>query len=166
METLDLVPYGARLEKATKRHAREIARIMRSKDRDEAAACGFVPESACRMSLNNSLEAWAVYVEDELLCVFGVGPMNSAPGITVAWLMTSVHVDKYPLTFWRCSKVVINYLRDKHVLMVNMVHGKYIEAIRWLERLGFKIGEPQQFGSRGDLFCPATLLTQKVVLDV
>lgn len=140
---------------------------MRPKDRDESRAIGgFTPEGGCRMSLNASTEAWAAYVGDDLLCVFGTGPMHGAPEITVAWMMSSVHVDKHPLTFWRCSKVVVSYLRDKHVLMVNMVHGKYTEAHRWLSRLGFQIGEPEPFGTRGDLFCRALMLTQKVVLDV
>lgn len=151
-----------RLEFATKRHARELARIMRAKDRDECAAGGLLPEPAVRMSINNSSEAYAAYAGDDLLAVFGVGPMHSAPQITVVWAMTSVHVSKHPLTFWRCSKVAINYLRNKHQLLVNMVHGKYTEAFNWLKRLGFQISSPEPFGKRGDLFCKAILLTQKI----
>ena len=90
--------------------------------------------------------------------------MNGVPEITVVWAMTSVHVNKHPLTFYRCSKVVVSYLRDRYPLMLNMVHGQYTEALRWLERLGFELGPPERYGERGDLFCRAMLVTQKVVL--
>jgi len=160
---LDLTPHGARLVLATKRHARELGRIMRAKDREEGRAAGnFTPEASVRMSINNSCEAYAAYVGDYLLCVFGVGPMHGTPEITVAWIMTSVHVDRYPLTFYRCSKIVIEYLRGKYPIMVNMIHGQYTEALRWLERLGFKLGPPEPFGVRGDLHCRAMLVTNRI----
>lgn len=162
METLDLTSYGARLVLATKRHARELARIMRKKDREECRATGLGPEAGVRMSINNSVECYAAYVGDDLLCVFGVGPMHGAPQITVAWAMTSVYVTKYPLTFYRCSKVVVEYLRGRYPIMVNMIHGQYTEALRWLPRLGFQIGPPEQFGMRGDLFCRALLVTNRI----
>lgn len=162
MATLDLAAHGAVLEPATKRHARELARIMRAKDRDECSAGGLLPEAAIRMSINNSKESYAAYARGHLLAVFGVGPLHAAPEITVVWAMTSINVDSHPLTFWRCSKVVVSYFRDRYPLMVNMVHGQYSEAFNWLGRLGFQISPPERFGARGDLFCKAILHTPRI----
>lgn len=162
MATLDLAAYGVTLEPATKRHARELARIMRPKDRDECAAGGILPEAAIRMSINNSRESYAAYARGKLLAVFGVGPMTVAPEITVVWAMTSTHVDTHPLTFWRSSKVAVSYFRDRYSLMVNMVHGKYGKAFNWLNRLGFQLSPPERFGARGDLFCKAILHTPRI----
>lgn len=163
----DMCDAGGLLVPATKRHAREIGRIMRKKDADESRATGnFASEAAVRMSINNSTEAYAVYVPGpRLLAVFGVGPMHNAPNVHVAWAMTSVHVDKYPLTFWRCSKVATTYLRNRYEVMVNMIHSKYPEAMAWVERLGFKVSKDlERFGTRGDLFARAICHSPKVIL--
>lgn len=161
METLSLESEGVRLEPAVKRHARELARILRVKDLDEIKATGGRPEAGIRRSLNLSSEAYAVYKNKDLLCVFGVAEL---PQVQVMWMQSSVYVDKYQMTFWRCSKKVVTYLRGKYPLMMNMIHGKYTEAMRWAERLGFTISPPEKFGVRGDLFCRATMVTQPVSL--
>lgn len=135
---------------------------MRAKDRDETmASSGLYPEQSVRLSVNSSVEAWAVSKDGVVLCVFGV---RVAERMCIPWAMTSVHVEKHPKTFWRCSKIVVDYLRGKYPAMLNMVHGKYPEALRWLQRLGFTIAPPEVFGKRGDLFCQVTLITKKVEL--
>lgn len=155
---------GGRAERATKRHAREMGRVMRRKDVDESRATGnFTPEGGVRMSLNNSTEAYAVYAGDDLLAVFGVGPMHNAPGVHVVWAMTSVHVERHALTFWRCSKAAVEYLRDRYEVMLNMIHSKYPEAMTWAQRLGFKVSaDLEKFGLRGDLFARAVCYTPKI----
>lgn len=162
MATLDLTGEGVEVRPATKHHARELGRTMRAKDRDETmAASGLHPEQSARLCINSSIESWAVCKNGDLLCVFGV---RLSGRMCIPWAMTSIHVEKYPKTFWRCSKIVVSYLRDKYPAMLNMVHGKYPEALRWLHRLGFTIAPPEVFGKRGDLFCQVTLITKKVEL--
>jgi hypothetical protein len=155
--------FGARLEVACKRHARELARVVRAKDLDEMRATGGRdPEAVVRASINRSLESYAVYAGGDLLCVFGVRALDfSTHGV---WVLTTIHVDRHSLTFWKCSKAVVSYLRDRYPLMWNMIHGKYSEALRWARRLGFVLGAPEPFGPRGDLFCPAALETRRVEL--
>lgn len=156
---------GGRLERATKRHARELGRIMRAKDAEESLATGnFMPEAGVRMSINNSTEAYALYAGDKLLAVFGVGPMHTVPDVHVVWAMTSVHVDHNPLTFWRCSKAVVDYLRSKYVVLLNVIHSKYPEAMAWAARLGFTVSRDlERFGVRGDLFARAVCHTPKLI---
>lgn len=153
---------GVRFEVATKRHARELARCMRAKDRVEIKSSGnFAPEPCARMAINCSIESYAAYVGDELLGVFGVQPHKE---IQVVWFMSGEAVDKYPMTFYRASKLVVRYLRGRYPLMMNMIHCAYPEAVRWVERLGFTISPPEPFGARKDLFVRATMSTQPLVL--
>lgn len=162
METLDFSDLGVRLEAAGKRHARELSRIIRKKDLEEIKSTGnFVTaEPAVRVSINRAKEAWAAYHGDKLLAVFGVA---AYPQMQVPWMLTSVHVDGVPLTFWKCSKRGVSYLRDKYPLLTNMVHCAYPQAIRWLEKLGFTISPPEKWGAKQDLFCRATLVTQRLI---
>lgn len=125
-------------------------------------AGNFAPEAAIRMSLNNSIEAYAAYVKDDLLAIFGVGPLNGLPEVKVVWALTSVHVDKHALTFGLGSKTVLNYLRGKYPLMVNMIYSKSTQTIGWLQRLGFTVTPPEHFGPHGALFCKAIMHTPKI----
>lgn len=165
MEILDLLKTeGARLEHAGKRHARELARIIRPQDLEEIRASGgFIPEPAIRMSINRAEEAYAAYVGDDLMCVFGVGVL---PQFQAVWMMGSTNIDKHPRVFWRCSKIVLEYLRGKYPVMVNMVHGQNATALRWLKKLGFSINLPEKWGKRGDLFCQVMLVTQRIDLSI
>lgn len=166
MEILDLLtPEGVRLEHAGKRHARELSRVVRPQDMEEIHESGgyVTAEPAVRMSINRAEESYAAYRGSDLLCVFGVGVHDQ---VQVMWLIGSTHIDKCPLTFWRCSKLVIAYLREKYPLMMNMVYGKNVQTISWLRRLGFTISPPEKWGTKGALFCRATLVTQKIDLSV
>jgi len=122
-----------------------------------------VPEAAVRFSVNRSEEAYAAYLGKDLLCVFGVTVHEQ---VQVPWLLGSIYIDRHPLIFWRCSKMVVSHLRGKYPLMANMVWGRYAQALRWVEGLGFTISPPEKWGWRGDLFCRATMVTQKIDLSI
>lgn len=146
---------------AGKRQVRELGRLMRPADRAEILASGGWSdvERCLRANVNRSVEAWAMYADKDLLCIVGV---LLGPNCQVPWVLTSVHVDNHPLTFWRASKEVVDKLRDKYPLMINMIHAKYGAALRWAERLGFTIMAPEKFGVAGDLFCKVVLDTRKI----
>lgn len=147
---------------AQKRHARELARCMRAKDKAEIKSSGnFAPEPCVRMAVNKSVESYAAYVDDELLGVFGVQLQRE---VQIIWFMSGEAVAKYPMTFYRASKLVVSYLRGRYPLMMNMIHCAYPEAVRWVERLGFTLSPPEPFGARKDLFVRATMSTQPLVL--
>lgn len=156
---------GVRLQHATKRHARDLARIMRNDDKLEILASGgFLPETATRASINRSAEAWAAYAGEDLLAVFGVVRFPS--GWDSPWALSSNFVAKYPLTYWRGSRVVVGDLRERYPKMVQMVHARYVGALRWCERLGFKVGEPTRFGVANTLFCRVSMETPKLIREV
>lgn len=163
MATLSVTAEGVRFEVATRRHARELARCMRAKDKAEIKSSGnFPPEPCVRMAINHSVESYAAYVGNDLLGVFGVQTYREFQAI---WFMSGEAVDKYPMTFYRASKLVVSYLRGRYPLMMNMIHCAYPEAARWVERLGFTLSPPEPYGARKELFVRATMSTQPVLLS-
>lgn len=156
---------GLKLEHATKRHAREMARIVRPEDAKEMWASGkLLPEQGVRASINRATEAWAAYVGPDLLAVFGVTDYQN--GWAAPWVISSIHVNRYPLTYFRASKVVIDHYRSQYPQMVQMISAEYHGALRWVERLGFRLRDPEPFGWRGALFCRVEMLTPKLILEV
>ena len=154
---------GVRLEVATKRHARELARSMRGEDKLEIWCSGHImPEQGVRASINRSCEAWAVRaLNGDLLCVFGV--CVGQEGWQAPWLLSSTHVDRHRLAFWKASKQILGHLRSKYPLMVQMVHARYIQAIAWVRRLGFSVDAPEQWGAENTLFCKIVLSTSRLI---
>lgn len=140
----------------TRTHAREIGRSMRPADAAEVLASGgYLPEAAARRSLNLSHAAWAAYLGDELLAVFGVIPTEGGGGI--GWLLSTTAVDRHPLTFWRESKKVLAVLRDHYPFLKNMVDARYTQAVSWLRRLGFDVGQAVPFGKAQLPFHPVII---------
>lgn len=156
---------GVRLEPANKRHARAMARITRPEDAAEMWASGkLLPEQGVRASINRATEAWAGYVGDDLLAVFGVTDYQN--GWAAPWAISSVHVNRHALTYYRASKVVIEHYRSQYPQMVQMISAEYHGALRWVERLGFKLRGPEPFGWQGALFCRVEMLTPKLIQEV
>lgn len=151
---------GVRVVPAGKGHARELGRSMKTEDRQEILASGgwSVPERAVRAAINRSVEAWAAYVGEDLVAVFGV-TLGTQPGWVIPWMMTSEKAALHPLTVWRASRPLFDHLRSKYPNMVQMVHARYVSAVRWVERLGFKIDHPEPFGVEGALFCRVVVET-------
>lgn len=100
MAELDLTRDGVTLVPAAKQHARLLGRSMRKADREEILASGgwTLPEACIRANINRSVEAWAAYVGDDLLCVFGVVLKD---GHQLPWLFGSEAIERHALTFWR-----------------------------------------------------------------
>lgn len=156
----DLSSEGVVVLAAGKREARLMSKLIRKEDAVEIKASGnFYAETATRCSINRSVEAWGAYKDGKLLAVFGIAVQSN---LQVPWILSTVHVDEFPLTYWRCCKKVVSAWRDRYPLMMNMVHGRYTRALRWVERLGFVLSPPEKWGTHGDLFCQATMHTQKI----
>ena len=147
---------------ATKQHAVELGRIMRRKDREEILASGNLePEKGLRASINASLEAYAVYIDGDLCAVYGISKLPG--GWFIPWALTSEHVFKHPMAFYRESKRIVAELREKYRYMIQMVHWKYLESLSWLTRLGFTVEPPVKWGARDELFCRVTLTTPHLI---
>jgi len=146
---------------AGKRHARLLNTLLRPEDRQEIWESGrFLPEQAARASINRCEEAWALYVGNDLLAVFGVSTYDT--GWAAPWAFSTVHVAKYPLTFWRVSKIVLAHWRDRYPKMVQMIYARYPQALAWVKRLGFKVEEPVPWGWNKSFFCRVSLETAHV----
>jgi hypothetical protein len=142
---------------ATEAHCLELGRRMRAADALEVdRAGGNSPTDAALKSMRASKECWAVFEQGELLAVWGV--VEFFPGIGASWLLTTTSVDRFPLTFWRTSKVHIRELRGRWQHLFNFIDAEYSAAISWARRLGLTVAEPAPFGLLGLPFCRVDLL--------
>lgn len=132
-------------------HAVDLAPLLRQADEDELrAATGREPLPVLVQSVEMSAEAWAVYIDGELACLWGVVPLSETllgGRVGIGWMLTTEVVERRAKTFWRaCCELLPAILRRWDVL-TNAIDMRHEQAIRWADRLGFKLEAPIEHGS-------------------
>lgn len=133
--------------KAERWHVDVIAARMRQADRDEIkAAAGRLPAAALEYSLDHSDAAFTGCVDGVPACMFGVGTVNLMCRTGVPWLLGTDLVEKHYRQFARHSRRVLGIMAGKYSVLVNAVDDRNELSKRWLQWLGFSIGEPVIMG--------------------
>jgi ABC-type nitrate/sulfonate/bicarbonate transport system substrate-binding protein len=141
-----------RVERATEEHAQDLAPRMRAEDAAEVLASGgYEPLDALLVSMDASDEAWAVFFDNELGAIYGI-----ARGC-IPWLLTSDVIDRHPKAFVGECKEVLRAWMEQHPVLVQQVDARYARALRWASRMGFRVDEPEPFGTSGLPFCRITM---------
>jgi hypothetical protein len=127
------------IEGANLLHAAELAYDMRRADADEVLAMGYAPYDALRRSIMMSGgEAWTLMINGKVAAIGGVMNFGLLQRAGIPWLLTGNMVDKYPVTFWKAARHVLEAMRFKYAFLTNVVDSRYVASLRWLKRLGFE----------------------------
>jgi hypothetical protein len=140
------------ITKATLSDCVELATKLRAEDRRELEASNGDVDKAIMDSLRGSNEAWAVRFDGELVCCFGVAEQPGSimgPRRGQVWLLTTGVVETKARRFWCGCLVVISDLFERWDELSNAIDVRHTKAIRWAERLGFRLGPPVPFGVEG-----------------
>jgi hypothetical protein len=131
---------------------------MRPEDAAEVMASdGFSPVEAIIQSWASSKEAWTARMNGEVAAMYGVviHPAGSAlTPVGVAWLLTTVVVDRYPVAFYKKCREVVKELTERYGTLINYTDARYARAVNWAGRLGFTVHPAVPFGKSGELFHP------------
>lgn len=153
-----MVAPDIRIVDATLEHALELAGNVRPADAAEVMAShGFSSKDALLVSMSVSLISKTLLVDGKVAAVFGLAPLEADPRVGQPWLLTSEIITRMPGEFFRLSRLVISEFLAVFPILKQQVDARYGAALRWLERLGFVLGEPAPFGPAGLPFVPATL---------
>ncbi len=140
---------------ATDEHAREMALVMRQADVDEVwASSHYEPLEALLASLRVSLNPRAGLADGRVVCMYGMGQQTLISDWGIPWLLTAEGLDKHAKEFLRRSKQYVMKERHKYKFLLNYVDARHTVALRWLEWLGFDLGEAKPFGAENLLFRP------------
>jgi hypothetical protein len=147
-----------RVVKATVDHALQVAEFMREADRAEVwASSHSTPWQATTDSLRVSTAAWAGLYDDRAVCVFGVAPLNMIAGIGSPWLLGTEELVERPAAFLRRCRPYVGKMLRVYPTLVNNVDDRNEASKRWLEWLGFTLGDPRPHGPDGVPFRPFKL---------
>lgn len=142
---------------ATLDHARLLAQSLRLEDARECLAISSQPFKSLWRSWRASPQLRkTAFVDGEIAAMWGCGgEWLGYEGLP--WLLTAPPVEHIPLKFLRECRAGIAEMLEMYPVLRNYVHADYVRSIRFLELLGFTIGQPQPYGPLGALFRPVSL---------
>jgi hypothetical protein len=143
---------------ATLDDALAIAAQVRDADRDEIWALSRrTPREALVEGLSTpGGQSFVAHRGTRLLAMFGLVPLSIAGGVYGIWLIGTDEMFTAPKEWLRTARAVIAYWRKMGDL-VNIVHEKHSESIRFLEWLGAEFAPAVRCGPAGEMFYPFIL---------
>lgn len=113
----------------------------RPADARECENYGLTVCEAIKMSINGSVLAHVVEVDDEVAAIWGYGaPSFAGGGTALGWLLTTKVVDRHPKLFVKSSKKIVEYILERYPRLLVLVDKEHTKALAWLRHLGFRPG--------------------------
>lgn len=112
---------------------------VREADRREVEATHGSVHNAIMDSIARSDFALAAYMGDEILGICGCVPVNLCASIGNPWWISAEAVERYPKTFVRASRMIIDMFHQQYDHLQNFVDMRYIKSLNWLRIIGFRI---------------------------
>jgi hypothetical protein len=141
---------------ADKTHVRElwagdidyIAAHLREGDRLEVEAVrGPVKmRDAIANSVMVSSHVWVIATPSEPLGILGVAPVSMLEGLGCPWMLATEQSASFPGSLMKVGRQYSRVMLEHYARLENRIDARNLRNIRWLERLGFTVHEPQPFG--------------------
>lgn len=156
------------LRRATEADAITLTLDLRLDDLAEVvAAHGVVnPLTIIAQGIAEGAECWAMFFGARLAAVWGV-TLARAEALTgrrlgSAWLLGTSEVERHPRVFWRACLLYLPALLDRWDVLTNYIDARHERAIRWSERLGFRLDPPAPHGPLGFPFQRFTITPEEL----
>ena len=131
--------YGdAFIVKSRPSHAERLQSNLRSTDVRECVIAGVNPWRALMQPFQeDTAETYTALLNDEPVMMFGVVKQHDLVGSI--WMLCSADVDKYPKTFLKWSRPIVDYFQDQYLLLQNVCPVEHYKTLTWLGYLDFMI---------------------------
>jgi len=128
-----------------------LAKTLRKADLQEIQhGSALPPEAALLYSLAVSDYCYTVWLDEEIVFIFGVGGIDGEAGCP--WMMASDLLLKVKRDFVKECRRFVDAMLDRYHHLENYVWAGNKIHIYWLEWLGFTMEAPTPFGINGEPF--------------
>jgi hypothetical protein len=91
---------------------------------------------------NLSQHLFAGYIDDKLICVYGLAPSCLLSEDAYLWLYVTPHMKEHTFMFVRHSQLAVENMLEEYPTIKGDVIIENKQAQRWLKWLGAEFGEP------------------------
>lgn len=117
---------------------------LRESDRLEAEAFAGVPANdGVVLACQASEFTWVVKEGRTIIAVFGLWTQHTQWGMP--WFVATDRVYAHRVRWLKLSKGWVDHMLQKRKYLMNYVSSHHIEAMKWLEWLGFTIDRTREF---------------------
>lgn len=128
-----------------------LAKVLRKADLQEIEhGSALPPEAALLYSFAVSEYTYTVWLDDQIVMIFGVGGIDGTSGCP--WMMASDLLLQIKRDFIKECRRFVDAMLDRYTNLENWVWAGNKIHIYWLEWMGFKIEPPAPFGINGEPF--------------
>jgi hypothetical protein len=124
---------------------------MRAGDAKECEDAGIHPRKAVWRSFRHSLMCQTAFLDGDLAAIFGMGGSYFSK-VGEPWMFTTPVVERDPVSFLILGKQWVDEMLAITPRLENFVSADYPKACRFLQAIGFHLGEPEPFGLHGKPF--------------
>lgn len=147
---------AAELVQVQEAHVLELLADIRPHDRQELQALnGGSEEHELRTAIANSERVRTCMCDGKVLAIFGDIRYDDAVGLP--WMISTNQITRYVRPFLAECRGVVDDMRTRHLILMNMSYAENTLANRWLKWLGFTFHDAIPFGKNGELFYPFTM---------
>lgn len=148
--------YPFAMRRATVDDAAWLAPNLRASDAMEVSASFTDAEAGIRLAIHTSAICDVGELYGEGAFVIGCS-QNTDGDMGIPWLLGTDAVSAFPGALTKTTRAYVQRFRERWPLLHNYVDQRSVKSIRWLQALGFEIGEPLPLGLKGELFHPFTM---------
>lgn len=144
------LPAGVEIRAPRPGDAAAVANRLRDADLDELIAAGLDDiEQVIQEGIDLSALCWTATAGGVPVCVFGVREWE---GRGVPWLLGTDQLVKNRGALIRQAPAYIELMLQAFPVLINHVHARNAQAVRWLKRAGFVLNEAEPHADTGEPF--------------
>jgi hypothetical protein len=137
-----------KVDKAVEGDIEELLEDIRDVDiRELRSSTGKEPKEILQVSFRMPGSIFTLRVKGDLVCIFGIATVGSPEDLAgVPWMIGTNKVKKYRREFLDVSRTIFCTMCSKYRYLSNYVDDRNKDSIKWLQWLGFHVGDPVPFG--------------------
>jgi hypothetical protein len=132
-----------------------LAANLRQADIDEAHAAGvYDMHAVIADGMRDSLLAWTITVDDDVIAMLGVCPLNGSllDDVGIIWMLGTEGVRKHSRALMKAAPSYIAAMQRAFPTLLNIVFSENKTAVNWLGRMGFVLEPAEPLGPNGEMF--------------
>ena len=127
-------------------HAIALLEHLREREAADCRRLNLIPREQLLLELKQSFVSWAAIHEGRVLAMWGAKVGNLFATEAYIWLICAEGAERFPLTFARQSRRVVDELSQDFQRLYGYVFADYEKSVRWMQWLGFRLTR------QGDLY--------------
>lgn len=132
----------------------ELVSNLRQSDYDELNALHVDPDylGIVNQCIDQSEETYMGVDSEGVVLCYGIGPHPDGANIGIPWMLGTAKVNSHARQVLVDGRERVRDWKIRYSFMFNFVYEKNTKTKNWLQRIGFRLKDPEPFGPKQEPF--------------